>query len=449
MRLIPIRQGPVSCRSCDRVVHRRFARKPRRKTRLFERFTNVVYRKTISAVRCIFSLPRERPQRGKAAYSKTKRAHAPQIDDAMSTTREMVNRIRRELRYYRALLRDPRTPRVARWLIGAGVGYLLLPFDVVPDFIPIIGQLDDLIVVSMLVGLGMRFVPASVKRDVRLRTRPVRARDSEPCSPILCETEALPSRFGVRVTVLDSRPSDAHEEILRALLKLVFEERLVVLDRSIAREVLGPVCRVPGDPLPDSCGLRRIAVHPKEMLGGHDVEVESRKAPMQFIDMLTAYEALPARSKKMLDALRICPRAISEVVLHEGASSDHRRLSKDLHPLAPKHPVTNRRVLSPRLDECGIVGMTDEKGSRLLEELKRHARQSQFLYEHRCRSNDIVVWDATTMLNWSLDGSSEGSLARPCPVGRSGRRHDLHSTYRVLLRPARAASPSVASSRVH
>jgi uncharacterized membrane protein YkvA (DUF1232 family) len=367
----------------------------------------------------------------------------------MATTREMVNRIQREVRYYKALLRDPRTPRVARWLIGAGVGYLLLPFDLVPDFIPIIGQLDDLIVVSMLVSLGLLFVPTSVKRDVRLRTRPVRARDSDPHTPILFETEALPSRFGVRVTVLERRPSVGHEEILFALLNLVFDERLVVIDHSIAREVLAPICRVPGVHLSDSSGFRRIGEHPQEMLGGHEVEIQSRRAATQFIDMLSAYEALPARSKKMLGGLKICPRAISEVALHEGTSSDDRHLSKDLRPLVAKHPVTNRRVLSPWLAECGIVGTTDEKGSRLLEELKSHARQSQFLYEHRCRSNDIVVWDATTMLNWSIDGSNEGCLAPPCPVGRAGRQRDLHSTYRVVLRPERVASPSVASSSAH
>ena len=399
--------------------------------------------------RCIFSLPRERRQRGKAAYFETKRAHALQIDDAMATTRELVNRFRRELRYYRALLRDPRTPRTARWLIGAGVGYFVLPFDIVPDFIPIVGQLDDLIVVSVLVGFGMLFVPAVVKRDVRLRTRPVRVRDSEPLSPILYETEALPSCFGVRVTVLESRPWVTHEEILRALLKLVFEERLVVIDRSLAREVLEPICRVRGERLPDSFDLARIAIRPKAMLEGHDVEIEGRTAATRFIDMLAAYEALPPRSKKLLAGLQICPRESSELPGHQFVSSDDRSVPKEFHPLAPKHPVTKRTVLSPRLDGCGIVGMPDEKGSRLLAELESHAWQSKFRYEHRCRSNDIVVWDAMTTLNWSREDARKGSLATPSAVDRAGHRHDLHSTYRVLLRPGHIASPSVASSRVH
>jgi uncharacterized membrane protein YkvA (DUF1232 family) len=107
----------------------------------------------------------------------------------MTTRREVVTRFRRELRYYRALLRDPRTPRAARWFIGAGVGYLLMPFDFVPDFIPFLGQIDDLIVVPLLIGLGMLLIPPSVKRDVRNQPW-VSGRTSVVSSaPVLCETK--------------------------------------------------------------------------------------------------------------------------------------------------------------------------------------------------------------------------------------------------------------------
>jgi uncharacterized membrane protein YkvA (DUF1232 family) len=47
------------------------------------------------------------------------------------------------------LLRDPRVPRRHKLLLGALVGYLALPFDLVPDFIPIAGHLDDVIVVAL------------------------------------------------------------------------------------------------------------------------------------------------------------------------------------------------------------------------------------------------------------------------------------------------------------
>ena len=48
------------------------------------------------------------------------------------------------------LAREPRVPRRRKFLLFALVGYLALPFDLVPDFIPVAGQLDDVIVVALV-----------------------------------------------------------------------------------------------------------------------------------------------------------------------------------------------------------------------------------------------------------------------------------------------------------
>ena len=48
------------------------------------------------------------------------------------------------------LAREPRVPRRRKFLLFALVGYLALPFDLVPDFVPIAGQLDDVIVVALV-----------------------------------------------------------------------------------------------------------------------------------------------------------------------------------------------------------------------------------------------------------------------------------------------------------
>jgi uncharacterized membrane protein YkvA (DUF1232 family) len=50
----------------------------------------------------------------------------------------------------RRLLGDPRVPRRHKLLLGALIGYLALPFDLVPDFIPVAGQLDDAILVALV-----------------------------------------------------------------------------------------------------------------------------------------------------------------------------------------------------------------------------------------------------------------------------------------------------------
>jgi uncharacterized membrane protein YkvA (DUF1232 family) len=49
----------------------------------------------------------------------------------------------------RRLLGDPRVPRRHKLLLGAVVGYLALPFDLVPDFIPVVGHVDDVLVVVL------------------------------------------------------------------------------------------------------------------------------------------------------------------------------------------------------------------------------------------------------------------------------------------------------------
>ena len=54
------------------------------------------------------------------------------------------------------LARDPRVPRHRKLLLVALVGYLALPFDLVPDFIPVAGQLDDALVVALALRAVLR-----------------------------------------------------------------------------------------------------------------------------------------------------------------------------------------------------------------------------------------------------------------------------------------------------
>ncbi len=77
--------------------------------------------------------------------------------------------LKHELKVYQLVLRDSRTPKPAKWLLGLAVGYTLLPFDLIPDFLPVIGHLDDVIIVSALVIIALKLVPAEVVTDCRRR----------------------------------------------------------------------------------------------------------------------------------------------------------------------------------------------------------------------------------------------------------------------------------------
>jgi len=63
--------------------------------------------------------------------------------------------------------KDPRTPWYAKGLILLIVAYALSPLDLIPDFIPVLGYLDDLIIVPGGIWLAIRMVPAEVLTEAR------------------------------------------------------------------------------------------------------------------------------------------------------------------------------------------------------------------------------------------------------------------------------------------
>jgi uncharacterized membrane protein YkvA (DUF1232 family) len=65
----------------------------------------------------------------------------------LETLKPAARSVRRELKVYRLVLKDRRTPKLAKVLLGLALGYAALPFDLIPDFIPVIGHLDDVIIV--------------------------------------------------------------------------------------------------------------------------------------------------------------------------------------------------------------------------------------------------------------------------------------------------------------
>ena len=59
-------------------------------------------------------------------------------------------------------MKDTRTPLISKILLWIAMGCLLLPFDLIPDWIPVLGQVDDIVLVPSFVILAMLFVPKEV-----------------------------------------------------------------------------------------------------------------------------------------------------------------------------------------------------------------------------------------------------------------------------------------------
>ncbi len=80
---------------------------------------------------------------------------------------EIGRAFKRELEFYRRVAAHPQTPRGAKIMLGMAIGYALMPFDLIPDFIPIIGHLDDAVIVPGLVLLALKSVPKNVVEECR------------------------------------------------------------------------------------------------------------------------------------------------------------------------------------------------------------------------------------------------------------------------------------------
>jgi len=69
--------------------------------------------------------------------------------------------------------RDPRVPWYAKAFVALVVGYAFSPIDLIPDFIPVLGYLDDLILIPLGVVVALKMIPEKVMEDCRIRSKEV------------------------------------------------------------------------------------------------------------------------------------------------------------------------------------------------------------------------------------------------------------------------------------
>jgi uncharacterized membrane protein YkvA (DUF1232 family) len=86
--------------------------------------------------------------------------------------KKLFLRFKRELQLYRNILADPRTPRLTKILLGSAVAYAVTPVDIIPDFIPVVGLLDDAIIVPTLVYLALKTIPKPLLEEHRRALSP-------------------------------------------------------------------------------------------------------------------------------------------------------------------------------------------------------------------------------------------------------------------------------------
>jgi uncharacterized membrane protein YkvA (DUF1232 family) len=76
--------------------------------------------------------------------------------------KEIANKLKAEFAFYKHLQQHPDTPKLAKALLWLAIGYLLMPFDLIPDFLPVVGQLDEVVIIPLLLYLAVKITPSEV-----------------------------------------------------------------------------------------------------------------------------------------------------------------------------------------------------------------------------------------------------------------------------------------------
>jgi uncharacterized membrane protein YkvA (DUF1232 family) len=92
--------------------------------------------------------------------------------------KEKAGRLRTDVYALSMAIRDPRVPWYAKALMAMTIGYAMSPIDLIPDFIPVIGQIDDLIIVPAGISLAIKMIPRNVIEEYRQKARagPIKSR---------------------------------------------------------------------------------------------------------------------------------------------------------------------------------------------------------------------------------------------------------------------------------
>ena len=85
----------------------------------------------------------------------------------LAALKDWARGLKRDVAALWLALRDPRVPWVAKAVAAVVVAYALSPIDLIPDFIPVLGYLDDLLLVPLGILLAVRLIPADLMAEFR------------------------------------------------------------------------------------------------------------------------------------------------------------------------------------------------------------------------------------------------------------------------------------------
>ncbi len=125
------------------------------------------------------------------------------------------------------------------------------------------------------------------------------------------------------------------------------------------------------------------------------MEVPPEGSDTLMADLCAAWNALPPERREALDGLQVQHswRALMEMK-GVAVDPDDDRLPDVVHPMVRTHPADGRKALWVSTGTTrGVVGMPNPEGLELLNELVEFATQDRFIYRHKWRVGDVLIWD--------------------------------------------------------
>jgi taurine dioxygenase len=151
----------------------------------------------------------------------------------------------------------------------------------------------------------------------------------------------------------------------------------------------------------------------------YGIEVPDEGGDTLFADMCAAYDALDQDTKALLETLRaVHDISVQRVRAGEEPMTERQRAEAPPveHPAVRTHPATGRKALYLSRHASHVVGMPPAQSDALLERMQAHATSERFVYRHRWRVRDVVLWD------------NRCTLHSATPYDAGARRRVLHRT---------------------
>jgi taurine dioxygenase len=145
------------------------------------------------------------------------------------------------------------------------------------------------------------------------------------------------------------------------------------------------------------------------------VELPPRGGDTEFANTAIGYDALAESTKRRIERLRVVFYWGAGARKPEASPPSRAGWAEDPpvdHPLVRTHPESGRKALYLGNHASHIIGMPEAEGRALLEDLLEHTTQPQFVYAHRWRVGDLVMWDNRCLLHRAVANFEMGRYRR-------------------------------------